>query len=201
MTTQQTERADVLALKLKGLKVENIASQLGITVRAVHSHDKEIKKMMAKGDAEELAKMSPEELEFAKTAVGQLLPYMRKSIETVQKSANTLQSIHVKALDVAERIFGIIDLKLEDDKITVKELKELTTLFADTYAVLYNKNGIQIVNLLANGSDGELSEADRRKKSMKDDLLQIRQDHIDSKAIEAEVYDEEDDNEKPPPAV
>ncbi len=197
MTQIQTERADVLALKLKGLKVENIANQLGITVAKVHSHDKEIKKMMAKGDAEELAKMTPDELEFAKTAVTQLLPYMRKSIETVQKSANTLQSIHVNALDVAERIFKIIDKKLESDDIEIKELKELTTLFADTYAVLYNKNGIQIVNLLASGSDGELSDADRRKQNMKDDLRAIRQEYIDSKAIEAEIDEEETDNEPP----
>ncbi len=190
MTQTQTERADVLALKLKGMSIPNIANKLGITVRAVNSHDKEIKKMMAKGDAEELAKMSPDELEFAKTAVQQLLPYMRKSIETVQKSANTLQSIHTKALDVAERIFTIIDKKLEDgENLPVKELKELTALFADTYAVLYNKNGIQIVNLLANGSDADLSEADRRKATMKQDLQDIRQEYIDSKAIEADVDD------------
>jgi len=189
MTKQHSERADVLALKLKGLKVEHIAQKLGITVSKVHSHDREIKKMMAKGDAEELAEMSPEELEFAKTAVSQLLPYMRKSIDSVSKSATTLQSLHTNALNVAERIFGIIDRKLENKELPVSELKELTKLFADTYAVLYNKNGIQIVNLLATGNT-EVDPTEQKKEAMRADILAMRKEAL------GDVIDVEEDNDE-----
>ena len=192
MTPNNIERADVLALKLKGLSPQDIAEKLGITVTLVMKHDKEIKKMMAKGDAEELASMTPEELEFAQRAVGQMLPYMRKSLDTVSKSANTLQTIHTTALDVAERIFNLIDRKLEDEKLSIKELKELSQLFADTYAVLYNKNGIQIINLLADSTPMN-NEAEKHKEDMRKELLVMR-----DKALNKDVIDVEADEDEVP---
>ncbi len=183
MKVNYDERAEVLARKLRGMSPNKIADDLHISVAAVHSHDREIKKAMAKGDAESLAAMSPDELKFAETAISQMLPYMRKSLDAIGNSNKTLQSMHTTALDVAEKIFNLIDKKLKED-VSIKELVTLTDLFATTYATLYNKNGIQIVNLLSDGSSHSTTDT----LATLDGLRADRKKHLDSlNTIEAEV--------------
>lgn len=188
MRTELEIRADVLSMKLRGLSPRAIADELELSVAQVMRHDRAITKMMKNGDEEQLSKMSEDELKFAARAVSTMLPYMEKNLDAIQRQNKTLQTLHVTALEVAENAMNIINTRMSEADLSITDLDRLVTMFTTVYNSLYNKNGIQIVNLLANagGVTDEQAKVDARKEMMREEIA--KQKKL-AEIIDAEIED------------
>ncbi len=164
-------RTQVLTLKLRGYSPRDIADTLDISIQTVMKEDKAIMKLMKNGDEDDIASMSPEELKLATATVRTILPYMEKNLDAIQRSNKSLQTVHKTALDVAESTMNIIQARMKAEDIKTAELGQLVDMFATVYNALYNKNGIQIINMLANASqDPEADKLERHKAMMKEEI-------------------------------
>jgi len=171
MKTQLDIRADILAKKLQGLTPRQIADMTGLTVAQVMAHDKAITKLMKMGDSDELANMSAEELRFATSAIKTMLPYMGKSLDGITKANITLQSLHTSTLEVAETTIHIIQTRMREEGLSILDLSMLVNMFTQVYEALYNKNGIQIINLLSNQDrDPQQEQLDRHKDAIQAEM-------------------------------
>ncbi len=185
-------KTQVLSLKLRGLKLEEIAERLDIKLSEVKKHDRYIARMMKAGDEEELANMSKDELAFATEALTTMLPYMEKSLDAIKAQNVTLQNLHVTALNVAEKTFRLIEKRLDVDDVPLKDMVILVDMFQSTYNALYNKNGIQIVNLLASTDPYAVRSAVSAEEQKKADSLRAlkKMAGIDDDVVDADLVGE-----------
>ncbi len=193
------DRLEVLKLKLKGLSPEEIAHKLDMRLSVVFKLDADIKRQMAKENATELADLSPDALETVTDTIKHLLPYMEGATSKVVKQSQGLKPLHEDAVENAELVQALIHkaliVEMEEVKPDVAKIDRLNNILNSSYKAFFNKDGIQVVNILNDTSKGTDFEADKEalKKKMKDELLQIRQEHIDNKAVEAEIIEDEDE--------
>ena len=197
------DRLEVLKLKLKGLSPEQIADKLDLSLAVVFKHDTEIKRQMAKENATDLADLSPDALEAVTETVNQLLPYMERATSKIVKQSQGLKPLHEDAIGNAELVQVLIHkallVELDEDKPDIAKIARLNEILNSSYKAFFNKDGIQIVNVLNDSSNTVNVDARKEtlRKDMKAELLALRQEHIDNKAIDAEI----DEGDKDVPDV
>ncbi len=190
------DRLEVLKLKLKGLSPEQIADKLGLRLGTVFKHDTEIKRQMAKENATDLADLSPDALESVTATVNQLLPYMERATSKIVKQSQGLKPLHTDTIENAELVQALIHkalrAALDDDEPDIAKIGRLNDILNSSYKAFFNKDGIQVVNVLNDSSNTVNVDARKEnlRKSMKAELQQIRQDHIEAIDVEEEPSDE-----------
>ena len=152
-------RLEVLKLKLQGMKPQQIAEKLNLKMSEVYRHDTEIKRQMAKEKSTDISKLDPMALEAVTATVSQLLPYMEKSTSKVLTASKGLKPLHDTMLENSEMVQVLISkallVEIEKDEPKVAVIERLSHMLNDSYKAFFNKDGIQVVNILNDMSPNE----------------------------------------------
>ncbi len=166
---QSNGMLDVLKLKLTGLSPEAIATKLEMRLGDVFKHDAAIKRSMKKEDEVELSKMDATQLAAVADTVHNLLPYMEKSVRNIAKTAKSVKPLYGDMVENAELLHALIHkglvAEMGKDKVSVDKVGQLSNILNESYKAFFNKEGIQIVNVLNDNSVNV--EAERRADSLK----------------------------------
>ncbi len=153
------DRLEVLKLKLQGKTPAQISTQTGLTMAEVFKHDSEIKRQMAKENTTDMGKLDPLALEAVTETVNQLLPYMERSTSKMLKASRGLKPLHDSMIESAELIHVLIQnaiyKELEADNVNITKVQKLSGMLNDSYKAFFNKDGIQVVNILNDMSPDE----------------------------------------------
>ncbi len=159
-------RVEVLKLKLKGYGPRQIAEALDIRVVLVHTYIREIEAQIANKN---LSELSPKGLELLQTTIGSLMPYMGKAMSDAEKSVKALGTLHTDVIETGEFtihcIKTLVELEMGKETPDLDTLERTTSLLDKINKSFFNKEGIQIVNVLNDNSVNV--EAERKAESLK----------------------------------
>jgi len=181
-------RLEVLKLKVQGLKPAEIADKLNLKMAEVFRHDAEIKRQMAKENVTDMATLDPLALEAVTSVVNQIMPYMEKSTSKMLKASRGLKPLHEDMVHNSELVQLVVQkaliAELESDKPKLLTIERLSSILNDSYKAFFNKDGIQVVNVLNDMTPNE--ERDKTADIIKG-LKEEREAMIDKKnAIDVE---------------
>ncbi len=179
-------RLNVLALKLKGKSPEQISQTLGIRLAEVYKHDKAIKQQMLREKESDIVAMSPEAIEAAAETVNSLMPYMTTAMNKLQKQSESLKPLFGDIVENAEMVQVLISrqlaIELSKDEPDLTVVERLTELITKCHKAFFNKDGIQVVNVL--NDSVAASDAIKEKESKEERLLKLK---ANFDAIDVEV--------------
>jgi len=166
-------KLQVLKYKLQGWDPERIAKKLDIGLAEVIKHNSQIKRDMAKESQTNLDKIDPNTLEDMMEVASSLMPYMEKATDKIRKRNEGIQPLHIDMVENAELMMKIVRKSLiamaEEKEIDLKRLAEAKDILKDLYQAFFNKNGIQVINMLnTGGTEGAAAKRNELLGALKD---------------------------------
>ncbi len=159
-------RLEVLKLKLKGFQPRQIADQLDLRVVTVHTYIREIERQIADQNISELSESG---LNILKTTIGELMPYMGVALSDTEKKVKQLNNLHTDVIETGEFTIlclrRLLEIEMDKEVPDIEMLQKTTSLLDTVNKTFFNKEGIQIVNVL---NDNTVNiEAEKRAESLK----------------------------------
>jgi len=168
-TKPKDDLLDVLKLKLQGKSPEDIAGLLDMRLVDVYKHDRKIRARMKSEKLTELSNMDSVQLEAMADTLKTLMPYMEKSTRAIARTAKSVKPLYGDMVENAELLHSLIHkallIELEKDEVDVKKVAQLNGILNDSYKAFFNKEGIQIVNVL---NDNSVNTQETRFNMLKD---------------------------------